>query len=63
MRKLLSSENGITGSKGTEESSSIHDKSLVVFSRGMQLLAMNSTPYVPGGYAVSSSFNHCSLSY
>ena len=30
---------------------------------GERLLAMDSTPYDADGYAVSLSFNHCSLSY
>lgn len=45
MLKLLSSGNGTTGRKGTEQPFSSHNTSLVIVAMGMRLLTMDNTPY------------------
>ena len=52
MWKLLSFENGTTRSKGTEESFSTHNASLVVFALEIRLFTMDSTPYDDSSAAV-----------
>ena len=50
-------ENGTTRSKGTDESFSTHNASLIVFALEIKLLTMDSTPYDDSSVAVLLTVN------